>query len=86
MYHKTNTSFDKFLLSDTLVHIIKLRSIQKVWRACKKHAGLCPGGVLSIMAYTGRLCPKRGTVFILQVYERVGISRVKADERVEKSL
>ena len=30
--------------------------------------------------------PKRGTSFTLQVYERVGISRVKVYERVGKSV
>jgi len=37
------------------------------------------GGVLPIMAYTGRLPPERGTFFRLQVYFsgfRVGISEV----------
>ena len=45
------------------------------------------GVVLPIMAYTGRLrAPERGTFFTLQVYERVGISRVEVYERVGKSV
>ena len=43
-------------------------------------------GVLPIMAYTGRLCLKGVLFFTLQVYERVGISRVEAYERVGKSV
>ena len=39
------------------------------------------GGVLPIMAYTGRLRPK-GTFFRRQVYERVGILLVEVYERV----
>ena len=35
-----------------------------------------PGGVLPIMAYTGRLRPKGVPFFRLQVYKRVGISQV----------
>ena len=42
------------------------------------------GGVLPIMAYTGGAPPERGTFFTLQVYERVGISRVEVYERVGK--
>ena len=38
------------------------------------------------MAYTGRLHPKRGTFFRLQVYERVWISLVEAYKRVGKSV
>ena len=34
------------------------------------------GGVLPIMAYTGRLRPKRDSFLRLQVYKRVGISQV----------
>ena len=30
--------------------------------------------------------PKKGTIFMLQVYERVGISLVEVNERVEKSV
>ena len=39
--------------------------------------------------YDGLYCkapPKRGTVFRLQVYERVGIALVEVHDRVEKSL
>ena len=34
----------------------------------------------------GTAPPKRGTSFMLQVYERVGISKVEVNERVGKSL
>ena len=34
----------------------------------------------------GEAPPKRGTFFTLQVYERVGISRVEVYERVGKSV
>ena len=55
------------------------------------------GGVLPIIAYTGRLLPK-GVLFSrfrytervgisrVEVYERVGISRVEVYERVGKSV
>ena len=42
--------------------------------------------VVPIIAYTGRLHPKGGTFFRLQVYERVGISLVEVHERVGKSV
>ena len=38
------------------------------------------------MAYTERLQPKGVAFFTLQVYERVGILRVKVYERVGKSI
>ena len=44
------------------------------------------GGLLSIMALYGEAPPERGTVFRLQVYERVEISLVELYERVEKSV
>ena len=34
----------------------------------------------------GEALPERGTFFMLQVYERVGISLVEVYERVEKSV
>ena len=34
----------------------------------------------------GHVQPKRGTIFMLQVYERVGISLVEVNERVGKSV
>ena len=43
-------------------------------------------GVLPIMAFTGRLRPKGGTLFELQVYERVGILLNEIYERVGKSV
>ena len=48
--------------------------------------GLESRGVLPMMAYTGRLRPKWGTFFRLQVYERVGISLVDVNKRVGKSV
>ena len=36
-----------------------------------------PWGVLAIMAYTGRLCPKGVPFFTLKVDKRVGISQVE---------
>ena len=45
------------------------------------------GGVLHMMAYTGRLrSPERDTFFRLQVYERVGISLVEVNEKVGNSV
>ena len=44
------------------------------------------GGVLPMMAYSGRLRPKRGIFFSLQVYEREGISLVEVYKRVGKSV
>ena len=44
------------------------------------------GGVLPIMTYKGEAPPERGTFITLQVYERVGISRVEMCERVGKSV
>ena len=44
------------------------------------------GGVLPMMAYSGRLRPKRGIFFSLQVYERVGISLVEVYKRLGKSV
>ena len=47
----------------------------------------CGGaGVLSTMAYTGRLRLKGVPFFRLQVYEREGILRVKVYESVGKSV
>ena len=40
------------------------------------------GGVLPILAYTGRLHPKGVPFFRLQVYNRVGISQVEVYKRV----
>ena len=40
-------------------------------------------GVLPMMAYEVRLCPK-GVPFLVQVYRRVGISLVEVYERVGK--
>ena len=42
------------------------------------------GEVLPIMAYAGSLRPKWGTIFRLQVYERVGISLFDVYKRVGK--
>ena len=42
--------------------------------------------VVPIIAYMGRLHPKGGTFFRLQVYERVGISIVEVHERLGKSV
>ena len=44
------------------------------------------GGLLPIIASPGRLYPKRGTFFWLQVYEREGILPVEVYARVEKSV
>ena len=44
------------------------------------------GGVLPIMAYTGRLRPKGVPLFRLQVYERVAILLIEVYERVGKSV
>ena len=35
------------------------------------------GGILPIMAYTGRLCPKGVNLVMLQVYDRVGFHKLK---------
>ena len=49
-------------------------------------------GLLPVMVYMGGgggvldIQPKKGTIFMLQVYERVGISLVEVNERVEKSV
>ena len=47
---------------------------------------LAQGGVLGIMAYMGRLRPKRSTFFRLQVYERIGISQFEVCKTVGKSV
>ena len=44
-----------------------------------------PGGVLTIMAYKGRL-RLEGYLFLASVYERVGILLVEVYERVGKSI
>ena len=44
------------------------------------------GGVISLMTYTGRVCPKGVPVFKLQVYEKVGISLVEGYGRIGKSV
>ena len=44
------------------------------------------GVLLSLIAYTGRLRPKKGSFFRLQVYERVGASLVEVYEWVGKSV
>ena len=44
------------------------------------------GGVISMIAYTGRLQPVRGTFFRLQLYKRVGILLVEVYGRVRKSV
>ena len=40
------------------------------------------GGVLPMMTYAGEAQPKRGLLFRLQVYKRVGISLVKVYKSV----
>ena len=44
------------------------------------------GGVLPIMAYTGRLRPKGVPLFRLQVCERIAILLIEVYERVGKSV
>ena len=44
------------------------------------------GNVLPLMAHTGRLRPKRGTIFRLHVYKRVEISPVEVYEKGGKSV
>ena len=44
------------------------------------------GVLLSLIDYTGRLRPKKGSFFRLQVYERVGASLVEVYEWVGKSV
>ena len=44
------------------------------------------GGVISLMTYTGRVCPKGVPFFKLQVYEKVGISLVEVYGRIGKSV
>ena len=44
------------------------------------------GGLLHMMACTGRLLPGRGTFFMLQVYEREGISLVEVYKREGRSV
>ena len=48
--------------------------------------GFPPGRGTSYNGLYGEAPPKRGTLFTLQVCERVGISRVEVYERVEKSV
>ena len=47
-----------------------------------------PGGTYSLplMTHTGRLRPKKGTIFRLHVYKRVGISPVELYEKGGKSV
>ena len=40
------------------------------------------GGVISLMTYTGWVCPKGVPFFRLQVYEKVGISLVEVYGRI----
>ena len=44
------------------------------------------GGVLPMIAHSGRRRRKRGIFFSLQVYERVGISLVEVYKRLGKSV
>ena len=44
------------------------------------------GGCTPHNGLYGEAPPERGTFFTLQVYERVGISRVEVYERVRKSV
>ena len=44
------------------------------------------GGVLPIMAYTGRLHRKGGYLYQAQVYESVGIFLIEVYEKVGKSV
>ena len=46
----------------------------------------CPGGLLPMMAYMGRLHPKGVPFFRTRVYKRVGTSLVEVYKRVGKSV
>ena len=53
-------------------------------KACPRVGG--GGGSLLTMDYTGRLRPKGVPFFRLEVYKRVGISRVKVQKRAGKTV
>ena len=72
-----------FLISDCFV--------RGLLEASKLQKKLLPfvyggGGVISLMTYTGRVCPKGVPFFKLQVYEKVGISLVEVYGRIGKSV
>ena len=52
----------------------------------KTGGGGAGGGVSPIIAYRGGRPPKRGILFRLQVYNRVGISQVDVYKRIGKSV
>ena len=66
-----------------LYHVAVVLSIEKLENVPKKKAG---GGGTPYNGLYGDPPPDRGTFFTLQVYERVGIARVKVYERVGKSV
>ena len=51
-----------------------------------RYAGHFPGGATSYNGLYGKAPPERDTFLTLQVYERLGISRVEVYERVGKSV
>lgn len=72
-----------FLISDCFV--------RGLLEASKLQKKLLPfvyggGGVISLMTYTGRVCPKGVPFFKLQVYEKVGFSLVEVYGRIGKSV
>ena len=73
-----------FLISDCFVRgLLEASKLQKKLLPFVYGGG---GGVISLMTYTGRVCPKGGPFFKLQVYEKVGISLVEVYGRIGKSV
>ena len=72
-----------FLISDCFV-----RGLLEASKLQKKLLPFVYGGgrVISLMTYTGRVCPKGVPFFKLQVYEKVGISLVEVYGRIGKSV
>ena len=71
-----------FLISDCFVRgLLEASKLQK-----KLLPFVYGGGVISLMTYTGRVCPKGVPFFKLQVYEKVGISLVEVYGRIGKSV
>ena len=62
-----------------VVDDVQMQSVAKSLRESTNgmYWGWWGGGALPIMDYMGRLHPKRGTFFRLDVCKRVGISRVE---------
>ena len=73
-----------FLISDCFVRgLLEASKLQKKLLPFVYGGG---GGGISLMTYTGRVCPKGVPFFKLQVYEKVGISLVEVYGRIGKSV